>query len=136
MTQRGFYKFKGEQMVTIATVAGRTGISAYNLRFYEKEGLISVPRTKAGIRDFDEATESRINAIRHYRCAGLSLAQIKEVFANTDKHEMIIEVLKARKKEMEKELAELEKSMAYLDKKINIHQERMNEEDAAKASLV
>ena len=79
-------------MVTIATVAGRTGISAYNLRFYEKEGLISVPRTKAGIRDFDEATESRINAIRHYRCAGLSLAQIKEVFANTDKHEMIIGV--------------------------------------------
>ena len=45
-------------MVTIATVTGRTGISAYNLRFYEKEGLISVPRTKAGIRDFDEATES------------------------------------------------------------------------------
>ena len=40
-------------MVTIATVAGRTGISAYNLRFYEKEGLISVPRTKAGIRDFE-----------------------------------------------------------------------------------
>ena len=115
-------------MVTIATVAGRTGSSAYNLRFYEKEGLISVPRTKAGIRDFDEATESRINAIRHYRCAGLSLAQIKEVFANTDKHEMIIGVLKARKKEMEKELAELEKSMAYLDKKINIHQERLNEE--------
>lgn len=115
-------------MVTIATVAGRTGISAYNLRFYEKEGLISVPRTKAGIRDFDEATESRINAIRHYRCAGLSLAQIKEVFANKDKHEMIIGVLKARKKEMEKELAELEKSMAYLDKKINIHQERLNEE--------
>ena len=123
-------------MVTIATVAGRTGISAYNLRFYEKEGLISVPRTKAGIRDFDEATESRINAIRRYRCACFSLAQIKEVFANTDKHEMIIEVLKARKKEMEKELAELEKSMAYLDKKINIHQERMNEEAAAKASLV
>ncbi len=116
-------------MVTIATVAGRTGISAYNLRFYEKEGLISVPRTKAGIRDFDEAAESRINAIRHYRCAGLSLAQIKEVFANTDKHEMIIEVLKVRKKE-------LEKSMAYLDKKINIHQERMNEEAAAKTSLV
>ncbi len=49
---------------------------------------------------------------------------------------MIIEVLKVRKKEMEKELAELEKSMAYLDKKINIHQERMNEEAAAKASLV
>ena len=42
MTQRGFYKFKGEQMVTIATVAGRTGISAYNLRFYEKEGLMNV----------------------------------------------------------------------------------------------
>lgn len=88
-------------MVTIATVAGRTGISAYNLRFYEKEGLISVPRTKAGIRDFDEATESRINAIRHYRCAGLSLAQIK-VFANTDKHEMIIGVLKARKRKWKK----------------------------------
>ena len=29
---------------------------------------------------------------------------------------------------MKKELAELEKSMAYLDKKINIHQERLNEE--------
>ncbi len=51
--------------------------SAYNLRFYEKEGLISVPRTKAGIRDFDEATESRINAIRHYRCAGLSLHKLR-----------------------------------------------------------
>lgn len=64
MTQRGFYKFKGEQMVTIATVAGRTGISAYNLRFYEKEGLISVPRTKAGIRDFDEAAEGHKKEVR------------------------------------------------------------------------
>ena len=119
-------------MVTIATVAGRTGISAYNLRFYEKEGLISVPRTKAGIRDFDELTESRVNAIRHYRCAGLTLAQIKEVFANSDKHEMIIEVLEARKAEMKKELSDLEKSMAYLDKKIKVHQERLEEEKVAK----
>ena len=105
-------------MVTIATVAGRTGISAYNLRFYEKEGLISVPRTKAGIRDFDEATESRINAIRHYRCAGLSLAQIKEVFANTDKHEMIIGVLKARKTLFERYIFVFEKSVYFIETSI------------------
>mgnify|MGYP000934013265 CR=1 FL=1 len=35
-------------MVTIATVAGRTGISAYNLRFYEKEGLISDAERRNG----------------------------------------------------------------------------------------
>ncbi|RZI49623.1 MerR family transcriptional regulator [Lactococcus kimchii] len=112
-------------MTTIATIANKTGISSYNIRFYEKEGLLSIPRTKTGIRNFDIDSETRLYAIRHYRRAGLSLAQIKEIFANTDNHEMIIEVLKDRKSEMKKELYELETSMAYLEKKIKIHKERL-----------
>lgn len=46
-------------MVTIKDIAEKTGLSAYAIRYYEKIGLVNIPRDKNGIRLFDEITICR-----------------------------------------------------------------------------
>lgn len=55
-------------MTTIKEVSAITGLSAYAIRFYERKGLVQVPRNANGIRDFDQASITKIQAIAHYRC--------------------------------------------------------------------
>ena len=49
----------------IAEVSKRYGVSTDTLRYYERIGLIPpVPRTKSGIRDYDEASCHWIELMR------------------------------------------------------------------------
>ncbi len=51
--------------MTIAQVSRQYGLSADTLRYYEKIGLLPpVPRTKEGIRDYDECSCRWIELIR------------------------------------------------------------------------
>nr|MDK7246183.1 MerR family transcriptional regulator [Staphylococcus lugdunensis] len=54
-------------MKTIKEVSNETGLSPHTIRFYEKEGLINIPRNKQGIRIFNEITMDTLMAIAHYR---------------------------------------------------------------------
>lgn len=64
----------------IGQVASAAGMSTKALRFYEATGLLPAPeRTSAGYRDYSTETLSRLNFIRRSRCAGLTLAEIREV---------------------------------------------------------
>src|SRR5690606_15416074 len=46
--------------LTIAEVAERTGVSAHSLRYYERIGLLDVPRDPAGNRVYDERAYARV----------------------------------------------------------------------------
>ncbi|GBG96580.1 MerR family transcriptional regulator [Lactococcus termiticola] len=108
-------------MAKIAQVAEKTNMTAYTLRYYEKEGLIRPPRDENGIRDFDEDSLRRIYAIMHYRRAGVSLAQIKEIFNSPDDDAFHLEILEATRKQLAAEILALEETMNYLDYKIEVH---------------
>ncbi len=67
--------------MTIAEVSKKYNLTQDTIRYYERIGLIpQVPRTKAGIRDFDEHTCKWIEFIKCMRAAGMSIeALIKYV---------------------------------------------------------
>lgn len=65
--------------MTISEVSEKYSLTADTIRYYEKEGLIPrVPRTKNGIRDFDEETCSWIEFIKCMRNAGLEIEILKQ----------------------------------------------------------
>ncbi len=64
----------------IGEVAGRSGIPAKTIRFWEARRLLPAPaRTPAGYRDYGPAILERLAFIRHAQAAGLTLEQIRQV---------------------------------------------------------
>src|SRR5580700_1204769 len=66
---------------TIGEVAGRAGVRASALRFYEDVGLLSSVRTESGQRRFTSDVVRRVAFIRVAQRVGLSLEEIAEALA-------------------------------------------------------
>lgn len=68
----------------IKEVEARVGLSAKNIRFYEKEGLLA-PRRQAGngYRDYDEGELSTLRRIKLLRKLDVPLEEIKAMLAGT-----------------------------------------------------
>ena len=68
--------------MTIAEVSRRFDLSADTLRYYERIGLIPpVPRTKSGIRDYDEESCNWIELMKCMRAAGVQIEAVMEYVA-------------------------------------------------------
>ncbi len=68
-------------------------MSTHALRYYEKEGLIAVPRDAHGTRVFDEESISSARFIATCRQTGMSLADIRTILSNPDDHALSIDVM-------------------------------------------
>ncbi len=55
------------------------GITKANIRFYEKEGLLTPGRSENGYRDYTEADISRLKEIVIYRKLGIPVQQIADI---------------------------------------------------------
>jgi DNA-binding transcriptional MerR regulator len=108
-------------MTSITTVAEKSGISAYTLRYYEKEGLFHVPRNEANVREYDEKALRRIYYILHYRRAGVPLAKIKEIMNTPNDDAFHLQILEEIKEKLEREIKELHDTLDFLDYKIQFH---------------
>jgi DNA-binding transcriptional MerR regulator len=66
--------------VKIGEAAGRSGVPAKTIRFWEDQRLLPAPaRSPAGYRDYDPAIIERLAFIRHAQTAGLTLDAIRQV---------------------------------------------------------
>ncbi|MGT2749468.1 MerR family transcriptional regulator [Streptococcus orisasini] len=108
-------------MLTIKEVSKQLGLSAYAIRFYEKEGMVEIPRNARGFRDFDERSIDRLKAIAHYRRVGMSLEDIRSILAEFHNHALSTELLEKTKRDLEEQIRNLQETHAYLVKKIKIH---------------
>ncbi|MEJ2871400.1 MerR family transcriptional regulator [Actinomycetospora sp. OC33-EN08] len=60
----------------IAEVAELTGITAHTLRYYERIGLVTVPRDAAGRRVYDREALGRIRFVTWLRLSGMPIASV------------------------------------------------------------
>ena len=68
--------------MTISEVSEKYGLTPDTLRYYERIGLIPpVPRTKSGLRDYDESSCNWIEFIKCMRGAGLQIEALIEYVA-------------------------------------------------------
>ncbi|MEY8828859.1 helix-turn-helix domain-containing protein [Sedimentitalea sp. XS_ASV28] len=75
-------------MLTIGTLARRTGTKVQTIRYYEQIGLMPEPgRTAGGQRRYGEAELDRLAFIRHARQLGFTLEAIRELLDLSDNPE-------------------------------------------------
>lgn len=64
----------------IGEAAGRAGVPAKTIRFWEEQHMLPPPaRTPSGYRDYDLAIVERLTFIRQAQAAGLTLEHIRQV---------------------------------------------------------
>jgi DNA-binding transcriptional MerR regulator len=68
----------------ISELAGRSGVPATTLRYYEASGLLPAGRTAGGYRVYGEGAVERLAVIGGGKRLGLGLAEIGEVLAAWD----------------------------------------------------
>lgn len=107
--------------MTIAEVSRKYDISSDTLRYYERIGLIPpVPRSRSGIRDYDEESCGWIELMKCMRSAGVQIEALIEYVALFYQGD---ETLDARKELL------IEQRNQLIDKRDQIQQsiERLND---------
>lgn len=114
--------------MTISEISKKYNLTQDTLRYYEKIGLIpNVPRSKSGIRDYDEETEKWVEFIKCMRNAGLSIETLIEYVTLFKKGNSTIEerkdLLISQKDELIKKIDNMNKTLERLNYKIKIYDE-------------
>lgn len=66
-----------DERLTIAEVAAKAGISAHTLRYYERAGLLQVPRNESGYRLYTAADYGRVVFITRLRMTGMPIRDLQ-----------------------------------------------------------
>jgi DNA-binding transcriptional MerR regulator len=103
----------------IGEVAGRAGVPAKTIRFWEDQCLLLPPdRTPAGYRDYPPEILERLAFIRHAQAAGLTLDAIRQVLDIRDGGQPpcvhVTALIARRLGEVEARLAELARTRDQL----------------------
>jgi DNA-binding transcriptional MerR regulator len=112
----------GPQSLTIAAVAERMGITAHTLRYYERIGLLDVPRDRAGRRRYGETELARIVFITRLRLTAMRIRDIQAYFqlvaAGPGNEAERLALLERHRDQVRTRLAELRAALEVIDFKI------------------
>ena len=110
--------------MTIAEVSKKYDLSADTLRYYERIGLIPpVPRTKSGIRDYDEVSCGWVEMMKCMRAAGVQIEALIEYVALFQQGDETIDARKAilieQREQLIERMADMQRSLDRLNDKID-----------------
>lgn len=116
-----------DRPLTIGEVATLLGLGAHTIRYYEREGLIDIPRDSAGNRAVDEAAIRRLIFLTRMRVSGMPMADLKHFAKLVDEGNGTVperlEMLVEHRDTLERQLAELRFSLAVTEYKIAMYQD-------------
>ena len=105
----------------IQELADKTGLTAYTIRFYEKEGLLDsrhVRREENNYRDYSDEALERLRMIKKFQGVGCSLAELKDVLRDQDVHArtnlQVIEWIRHKIEEIERRKDECDQMLGTL----------------------
>jgi DNA-binding transcriptional MerR regulator len=109
----------------IADVAELTGLSAHTLRYYERIGLVDVPRDAAGRRVYDREAVGRVVFITRLRDSDMPIAAIARyvelVAQGPDTEPERLALLEAHREDILHRLRDLQAALAVVDYKITTY---------------
>lgn len=114
--------------MTIAEVSKKYDISADTLRYYERIGLIPpVPRTKSGIRDYDETSCGWVELMKCMRAAGVQIEALIEYVALFQQGDQTIDARKCilieQRDQLIARMADMQQSLERLNFKIDRYEQ-------------
>lgn len=106
----------------IQELAKKAGLTAYTIRFYEKEGLLDgrhVRREENNYRNFSDEAVERLKLVKKFQGLGCSLAELKEILKDHDTNVRnnleVIDWIRQKMKEVERRKEELDQTLATLN---------------------
>jgi len=115
----------GADALTIAEVADLVGISTDTLRYYEKAGLVTVPRASSGHRLYDRTAIGRVVFITRLRAADKPIRDIEHYVALVDQGEATVperlELMLTHRRRIERRISDMQWALAIVDYKINTY---------------
>ena len=123
--------------MTIAEVSRKYDISPDTLRYYEKIGLLPpVPRTKSGIRDYDETSCGWIELMKCMRAAGVQIEALIEYVALFQQGDETLDQRKAllveQREQLTARMADMQRSLDRLNEKIDRYDQRLIRKENAR----
>lgn len=103
--------------MTIKEVEQITGLTRSNIRFYEKEKLISPDRNVSnGYREYSQEDIKTIKKVAYLRTLGISLEDIHRI---SSKEADLYEVVKAQRQSLEQQLSEVENAKILCERMLS-----------------
>lgn len=120
--------------MTIAETSRKYKVTADTLRYYERIGLIPpVPRTKGGIRDYDEESCRWIELMKCLRSAGVQIEALIEYAALYRQGEGTMErrkdILVEQRAQLLNRMGEIQNSLDRLNYKIEKYEKILGRKD-------
>lgn len=114
--------------MTIAQVSKKYDLTPDTLRYYERIGLLSaIPRTKTGIRNYDEISCKRIEFIKCMRNAGVEIEILIEYMSLLEQGKSTVEARKKLLEEQREKILEkqrnINETLDRLNYKIELYEE-------------
>lgn len=98
--------------MTIKEVEQITGLTRSNIRFYEKEKLISPDRNaRNGYREYSKEDIKTIKKVAYLRTLGIAVEDIRRI---SSKEADLYDVVKEQRQSLDKQLSELENAKITL----------------------
>lgn len=124
---------------SIGQVSQKTGLSAYTLRYYEKEGLLPfVQKTPSGIRAYSDEDLRWLSLIECLKKTGMPIKEIRTYLKWYSEGDATLPnrlaLFKRRKSIIEKELSDLEKILNKVKFKIFLYEEAIREKSLQKVN--
>ncbi|AKU14627.1 MerR family transcriptional regulator [Luteipulveratus mongoliensis] len=111
--------------MTVAQVAELLDLSPHTLRYYERIGLVSVPRSQSGHRVYDADSVRRITFLTRMRLSGMSIRDLKEYVDLAAQGESTapqrLELMQSHRDRIARQIEELQLSLAVTDYKISAY---------------
>ena len=113
---------------TITQVAEKMNLTAYTLRYYEKEGLLPfVKRTESGIRRFTDSDLDWLSLICCLKGTGMSVKHIKEYIdlsmQGDETLQQRLQIFIKQRENVLMQIEELQKHLAKVNCKIKCYSE-------------
>jgi DNA-binding transcriptional MerR regulator len=111
-----------DEILTIAEVAERTGVTAHTLRYYERIGMLAVPRDDAGRRLYGPDEVGRVIFISRLRMTAMPIRDIQAYFRlvaqgpGTEPERL--DLLERHRDDVKARIVDLESALATIEWKI------------------
>ncbi|EOH99279.1 hypothetical protein UAW_00429 [Enterococcus haemoperoxidus ATCC BAA-382] len=106
-----------------------TGLTPYTLRFYEKEGLLTVKRDQNNIRIYDDRNKEWIDFFMHLKKTGMTIDDLKQYliwwYEGDETNQDRLDLLKKQKENALNEMKQIQEGIDMLDYKIDVYTKRV-----------
>ncbi|MFK4086321.1 MerR family transcriptional regulator [Kribbella sp. NPDC020789] len=111
--------------LSIAEAAELTGLTAHTLRYYERIGLVRVPRDESGYRFYDRETLARIAFITRLRASDMPVSTIshylKLVEQGRQTEPQRLALMEEHRAGIQRRLRDLQAALAVTEYKITVY---------------